>query len=118
MKEVFFPKEIWGIITLFLGKNYWEKRNHLTHISNALDLKYSNYAYHSYWKWNYWREKHINSWYLTNIKLSKPCLPERLKGHITNPYIKSINPPLLNKSSQFLYNEHKDCVKIVFDYIK
>lgn len=118
MKEFFFPKEIWNIITLFLGKNYWKKRNHLTNISKALDLKYSNYSYHCYWKWNLWRKKHMNSWYLTNIQLSKPILPERLKNYHKNPYIKSINPPLLNNTTKFLYREHEDCVKTVFDYIK
>ena len=118
MKEYYFPKEIWNIITLFLGENYWEKRNHLTNLSQALDLKYSNYANHSYWKWFSWRKREMNNWYLNDIELMKPILPKRLKNYITNPYIISIEPPLLNMNSHLLCDDHIKARKIVFNYIK
>ena len=40
MKELFLPKEIWGIITLLLGENYWKKRT--LFIRNLIDYPENN----------------------------------------------------------------------------
>lgn len=121
LKPIFFQKEIWHLITQYLGTSYWFHRKKLTELSFALDLIHSDYAWQlsSYYRWKAWREKKQNNWYLTK-PFTKPTLPRRFKNWKQNPYIKEVDnyirlsEPCPNEYS--LYYQHEKSRKIVFNF--
>ena len=121
LKPIFFQKEIWHLITQYLGTSYWFHRKKLTELSFALDLIHSDYAWKlgSYYRWKAWREKKQNNWYLTK-PFTKPTLPLRFKNWKQNPYIKEVDnyiclsEPYPNEYS--LYKQHEKSRKIVFNF--
>jgi len=121
LKPIFFQKEIWHLITQYLGTSYWFHRKKLTELSFALDLIHSDYAWQlgSYYRWKAWREKKQNNWYLTK-PFTKPTLPWRFKNWKQNPYIKEVDnyiclsEPYPNEYS--LYKQHEKSRKIVFNF--
>lgn len=121
LKPIFFQKEIWHLITQYLGTSYWFHRKKLTELSFALDLIHSDYAWKlgSYYRWKAWREKKQNNWYLTK-PFTKPTLPLRFKNWKQNPYIKEVDnyiclsEPCPNEYS--LYYQHEKSRKIVFNF--
>ena len=83
------------------GKQFLLKRKMLTHISEAIDLFYSNYSDNSFWYWNEWRKR--NGYH----QLSKPEIPNRFRKIKNNNYIKSIDPPIINGNIVNLQCLHK-----------
>ena len=117
-KKCYFPKEIWNLITQYLGKSYWFHRKKLSELSFAIDLIQSDYAWKlsSYFRWKLWREKKQNNWYLEK-PFTKPSLPVRFKNWKKNPYIDNIENfiSLTNENLNSLYFQHKESREIVFD---
>ena len=90
---VCFPPGIWGKITSFLGKD-WYNRQQLSYISQVIDLHNSDYKFSGYY--GIGGDKKKNSWYL-NRQLRKPEIQTRFLNYKNNPYILEIDPPK-NKS--------------------
>lgn len=99
------------IINYLGGEEYLYERKQLSYLSNAIDLYYSYYSNDSYWKWGKWREKH------GIISISKPTIPKRFKKIKNNPFIISIDPPLLSKNINELVFLHELKRKYIFDYL-
>ena len=89
------------IIEYIGGNDYLDSRKKLTYLSQAMDLIYSDYNHNSFWLWNEWRKKNGFS------NLSKPIIPERIKNIRNNPYVISIDPPLISIDTEKLLDLHK-----------
>lgn len=89
------------IIEYIGGNDYLILRKKLTYLSQAMDLFYSDYNNNSFWLWNEWRKKNGFS------NLSKPIIPERIKNIRNNPYVISIDPPLISIDTEKLIDLHK-----------
>ena len=99
------------IINYLGGETYLYERRQLSQLSEAMDLYYSDYSDNSYWKWGKWRKKH------GIISISKPNIPERFKKIKNNPFIISVDPPLISKNIYDLMLLHEKKRKYIFNYI-
>ena len=97
-----------NIIEYIGGNNYLISRKNLTYLSQALDLFYSDYNSDSFWLWNAWRTR--NGFNL----LCKPIIPERLQNIQNNPYVNSIDPPLISMNIDKLLDLHKKEREYIF----
>jgi hypothetical protein len=97
------------IINYLGGEEYLYERKQLSYLSKAIDLYYSNYSDDSYWKWGKWREKN------GIISISKPTIPERFKKIKNNPFIISVDPPLISKNIDDLMLLHEIKRKYIFN---
>ena len=117
--QYFIPKDIWDIITSYLGDTYWYHRKRLSELSFAIDLIHSDYAWNlgSYYRWKAWRDKRQNSWYL-DAPLQKPTLPKRFREWRINPYIESVQNYILLKAhlTESVYTLHETSRNVVFGF--
>ena len=97
------------IISYIGGNEYLIRRQELTYLSQTLDLIYSDYNDNSFWSWNEWRKKNGLS------LLSKPIIPDRFKNIRNNPYIISIDPPLISIEKRKLLDLHKKTRNYIYN---
>ena len=97
------------IIEYIGGNDYLDSRKKLTYLSQAIDLIYSDYNNNSFWLWNEWRKKNGFR------NLSKPIIPERLKNIRNNPYVISLDPPLISLDTEKLLDLHKKTREYIYN---